>query len=446
MLYFIIQALLKGTVKVFFKNIQFHNKKAIPANGPLIILANHPSTFMDPIVIASLVNRKVYFLGKGELFKGFLAKFILNSLHVIPVYRAQDDPTQLNKNTDTFRKCYEHLEQGHAIIIFPEGVSVTERKLKPIKGGAAHIALGAEGKNNFTLGVKVVNIGLNYENQHRFNQDLFINTADAIEIKDYQTTYETDKLKAIKTLTDNIKNQLESLVISIKDRQADEFVKNIEQLYLSQLVTESQAETTEAEKEFLFTKNIAKTVNYYAETNPDLYNNMRIRVHNYLQNINHLQLNDDAIKNKQNTSILGALVKLMIGFPVYIYGLINNVLAYEIPSWLATKIVKSRDYKGAIGMVLGMFSFIVFYYFQISFFYQFTQHQFYTLLYGLSLPFTGFFAYYYWQYFIKIKGNWQYLKLAKNKSKLIENLQHERAAIMLEFEKAKAVFFEQFPE
>lgn len=443
MLYFIIQALLRGTVKVFFKNIQFHNKKAIPASGPLIILANHPSTFMDPIVIASLINRKVYFLGKGELFKGFLAKFILNSLHVIPVYRAQDDPTQLNKNTDTFRKCYEHLEQGHAIIIFPEGVSVTERKLKPIKGGAAHIALGAEGKNNFTLGVKVVNIGLNYENQHRFNQDLFINTGNAIEIKNYQNTYETDKLKAIKTLTDDIKNQLESLVISIKDRQTDAFVKNIELLYLKQLVNESEAETTEAEKEFLFTKNIAKTVHFYATNNAELYEKMRIRVHNYLQNINHLQLNDDAIKNKQNTSIINALLKLIIGFPIYVYGLINNVLAYEIPSWLATKTVKSKDYKGAIGMVLGMFSFILFYYFQISYFYQFTQHKINTLIYGLSLPFTGFFTYYYWQYFVKIKGNWHYLKLAKNKSKLIESLQLEREALIHEFEKAKEVFFQQ---
>jgi 1-acyl-sn-glycerol-3-phosphate acyltransferase len=368
MLYFIIKFLLNGTVLVFFKKIRFNNKNVIPALGPLIILANHPSTFMDSIVIASLINRKVYFLGKGELFKGAIAKFILNSLHVIPVYRVQDDPFQVNKNIDTFRTCYEHLEKSHVIVIFPEGVSITERKLKPIKGGAAHIAMGAEGKNNFNLNVKVVCLGLNYENQHKFNQDLFINTGTPIFVKNYQTIYENDKLKAIKMLTDDIKQQLESLMISIKDRQADEFVKNIEQLYLRQLVSQSQALTTTAEKEFLFTKNIAKTVSYYAENDANMYESMRIKLNNYVNHIVQLQLNDEVIENNQNINLSWSVLKLVFGFPVYLYGLINSMLAFEIPALLANRIVKSKDYKGAIGMVLGMFSFSLFYYLQISFF------------------------------------------------------------------------------
>ena len=39
----------------------------------------------------------------------------------------------MNKNEETFIKCYEHLENGGAILMFPEGISITERKLKPIK-------------------------------------------------------------------------------------------------------------------------------------------------------------------------------------------------------------------------------------------------------------------------------------------------------------------------
>lgn len=99
---------------------------------------------MDPIVLARLINRKIYFLGKGELFKGAIISWLRNSLNIIPVYRKQDNPSELNKNADTFRKCYEHLEKDGVILTFPEGVSITERKLKLIKGGASHIALGAE--------------------------------------------------------------------------------------------------------------------------------------------------------------------------------------------------------------------------------------------------------------------------------------------------------------
>jgi len=96
-------------------------------------------------------------------------------------------------------------------------------------------------------------------------------------------------------------------------------------------------------------------------------------------------------------------------------------------------------------MVLGMFSFSLFYYLQISFFYQFVNNKAYTLIYGLSLPITGFFTYHYWQYFNKIKRNWQYIKLAKNRGKVLENLHLERAVLIAAFEKAKTVFLKQFP-
>jgi 1-acyl-sn-glycerol-3-phosphate acyltransferase len=152
---------------VFFRSITIRNKELIPSQGPLLVLANYPSTFMDPIVIATILNRKVFFLAKGELFKSSFTKWLLPKFNMIPVYRKQDDPTLMNKNDDTFKKCFEHLEKGGAILMFPEGISITERKLKPIKTGATRIVLGAEARNIFELGVQIINIGLNYEIQQQ---------------------------------------------------------------------------------------------------------------------------------------------------------------------------------------------------------------------------------------------------------------------------------------
>ncbi len=190
MLYGIIKLLLQGTIRIFFRSITIKNGNLIPEKGPLILLANHPATFMDPIVIACSIKRRVYFLGKGELFKGRFANWFLPRLNIIPVYRRQDDPDLMFKNNDTFKKCYEHLEKGGALLIFPEGVSITERKLKPIKSGASHIATGAESRNNFRLGLKIVNIGLNYADQHKFHRDLLINVHEPIEARDYAETFQ----------------------------------------------------------------------------------------------------------------------------------------------------------------------------------------------------------------------------------------------------------------
>jgi 1-acyl-sn-glycerol-3-phosphate acyltransferase len=442
MIYQLIKLLLKGTIRVFFRSITISNSHYIPQKGPLILLANHPSTFMDPMVLASLINRKIYFLGKGELFKGPIISWVLSSLNIIPVYRKQDNPNELNKNADTFRKCYEHLEKDGVILIFPEGVSVTERKLKPIKGGASHIALGAEFKNDFKLGLKIINIGLNYTDQHKFNKDLFVNINEPIEIKSYAESFKQDKTKTIKELTEKITSQLEDMVISIQDAKTDELVKDIETIYMTKLKADKGVHDNDIEGEFIIIQNIVHTVNYYLKNEPQYLEKMQFRIKSYLKNLNALHINDSDISTNKMPSMfekIKIIFYFIIGFPLYLFGLINNILPFEIPGFLAVRIVKSKDYKGAIGLVLGMFTFIGFYSFQIVAFNHFFNNKLLTLIYGISLPTSGFFAYYYWHKLVAFKANWMFNILFKNKQSIINNLVKERESIVYEFEQSKKI-------
>lgn len=451
MLYGILKLLMQGTTRVFFRSITIKNKEAIPAKGPVIILANHPSTFMDPILVASVINRKVFFLGKGELFRGAFAKWFLPKLNIIPVYRKQDDPTQMSKNADTFNKCFEHLENGGAILIFPEGVSITERKLKPIKTGAARIALGAEARNNFRLGVKVVNIGLNYADPHRFNRDLFINIEQPIEAADYAENFLKDEFGAAEELTEDIRKQLENIVISIQDTKVDELVKDIETLYKYNLKKARGISGKDSESEFAITQNIVKAVNYYSATDPDFVETMRSRIKNYLESLKELNIDDEDIsRNRSNKSFIGTNIRaflfLVLGFPVYLYGLINNFLPFEIPGLLAGKIAKSKDFRGAIGMVLGMFTFLIFDCTQIWLVHHFLHNTIITILYAVSLPLSGFFTYYYWHTFDKIRAKWLLISLFFRRSTAIASRIAERENIIAEFDKKRSDFLEKFPD
>ncbi|MCW3070437.1 MAG: hypothetical protein JWO44_327 [Bacteroidetes bacterium] len=451
MLYGILKLLMQGTTRVFFRSITIKNKEAIPASGPVIILANHPSTFMDPIVVASVINRKVFFLGKGELFRGAFAKWLLPKMNIIPVYRKQDDPTQMNKNADTFKKCFEHLENGGAILIFPEGVSITERKLKPVKTGAARIALGAEARNDFKLGVKVVNIGLNYADPHKFNRDLFINIEQPLEALNYAAGFSKDEFAAAEELTEDIRKQLESLVISIQDSKTDELVKDIETLYKYNLRKARGISGKDSESEFAITQNIVKAVNYYSETEPAFVEAMRSRTRNYLESLKELDIEDEDIsRNRSNASFIGtnirALLFLVLGFPVYLYGLINNYIPFEIPGLLAGKIAKSKDFRGAIGMVLGMFTFLIFDSVQIYLVHRIFHNSLITVLYAVSLPLSGFFTYYYWHTFDKIRAKWLLISLFFRRSTAIASKIAERESIIAEFDKKRSDFLEKFPE
>ncbi len=433
---------MRMTIRVFFRSITIKNQEAIPKKGPLLVLANHPSTFLDPIVIASLLNRQVYFLAKGELFKSGFAKWFFPKLRMIPVYRKQDDPSQMSKNQDTFKKCFEHLEKGGAILMFPEGISITERKLRPIKTGASRIVLGAEANNDFKLNSSIITIGLNYANPHQFNKDLFINIDNPIHVSDYKKVYESDNFKAAENLTEEIRKRLEMLIIAIEDDKTDELVKNIETLYKYKLTKDNGFSRDDLFADFTLTKNIVESVLYFKQTQPEHVKSLGTRIEEYFTNLSNVGINDiDIARSTKNrnfmTGNLKAVATIILGFPFYVYGLINNILPFEIPSLIAKKASKSIEFRGPIAMISGMFLFIIFYSVQISCFWKFTNSEAYTLLYALSLPLSGIFGYWYYQVVSKIRNKWLLLSKFYNKSVLISKLINEREQLIAEFDKAR---------
>lgn len=445
MIYSFLKFLMRITVRVFFRSITIRNKDLIPEKGPLMVLANHPSTFMDPIVIATLLDRKVYFLAKGELFKSAFAKWLLPKFNMIPVYRKQDDPTQMNKNAETFTKCFEHLEKGGAILMFPEGVSITERKLKPIKTGAARIVLGAEARNDFKLGVQVVNVGLNYENPHKFNRDLFVNIDKPIRVADYKEDHLADSFRSAANLSEAIRIRLEKLIIDIEDKRIDDLVKNVETLYKHKLSKELGLDEKDRSGEFVITKNIVDAVNYYSIIQPQRVEAIRKRIRKYFEGLEEIGLVDDNISGtEKERSFLGnhlrSLLIIVLGFPLYLYGLINNFLPFEIPGLIARQVSKSIEYRGAIGMVGGMFTFLLFYTLQIWLVWHYTHDRIWTVGYALSLPTSGLFTYWYYHCVKEIRASWVLMTIFYKKSVFIASLITERESIIAEFDRIRGEF------
>lgn len=435
MLYSFLKIVLQITVRMFFRSITIRNKELIPAKGPMMVLVNHPSTFMDPIVVGTILNRKVFFLGKGILFKNRFARWFLPKLNVIPIYRQHDDPTEMGKNKEIFIRCFEHLEKGGALMMFPEGTSFTERKLRPIKTGAARIALGAEALNNFELGLHIVTIGLNYANQHKFNRDLYINIGKPIDIANYKEDYANDEFKTVENLTEEIRKNLEKLIIAIEDDKIDELVKNLEMLYKYKLSKDMGISKKDKDANFILTKNIIETVNHYLINDPKLVESIHSRINMYLNKLYQLGLRDtDIVQNQQSDSFIAsnlkALMILIVGFPFYIYGLINNFSPFEIPSLLAKKISKTIEYRGAIMMVGGLFTFLIFYTTQIVFIWKCVHIQWLTIAYGISLPITGLFCYWYFHTVNKMRTKWMFMMLFYKKNVLISSLITEREKII----------------
>ena len=196
MLYRLFKLLFIPTYRAYFKSAILNNASALPKKGPLVIAVNHNSAFMDPILVAVKFERVFHFLARGEAFNSRFANSFYSKINMLPIYRPETMPDDVHKNKFIFQRCYDHLKNGKAIMMFPEGLSKTERNIRPIKTGLARIALGAEEACDFSLGVKVVAIGLNYSNPHIFRSDVFINVSDPIDVSDYKSRFTEDPKKS----------------------------------------------------------------------------------------------------------------------------------------------------------------------------------------------------------------------------------------------------------
>jgi 1-acyl-sn-glycerol-3-phosphate acyltransferase len=100
---------------VLFALIMFRARGICSENvpsGPVILAPNHAS-FMDHFFAGAFIRRRVQFMGKSQLFKGFGAWWYSHG-GVFPVRRGQHDE-------EAFVTSFKILERGGTIVMYCEG-------------------------------------------------------------------------------------------------------------------------------------------------------------------------------------------------------------------------------------------------------------------------------------------------------------------------------------
>jgi len=180
MIYRGTRKIVKIALAIFFRKIVI-NGNHIPENGPVILAANHPNTLMDPLIIAALTGRRIGFVANAGLFSSKIISRLFKFFHVIPIYRKKDVlPGEKPDNNASFAKCHEYLRNGGAFLIFPEGSSFHELRLREIKTGTARIALSFESQTDFQSGLKIIPIALDYSDALQFNSMVVVTVNEPI--------------------------------------------------------------------------------------------------------------------------------------------------------------------------------------------------------------------------------------------------------------------------
>lgn len=180
----LLKLLIRAALWLFCTDINIRNKHLLHQKGPLLIIANHPNSFLDAIIIGAQYSRRVNFLARGDVFTKKHHRYLLGLLNMIPVYRLREGKQFLHLNEFAFNESIKLLKKGEAVLIFIEGTCINSHELQPFKKGTTRILEGAHKQGIFpkihVAGIaynqmrgigKKINIGLSEMN---LNQSIII--------------------------------------------------------------------------------------------------------------------------------------------------------------------------------------------------------------------------------------------------------------------------------
>lgn len=112
--------------------LRVEGREHVPADGPVLVCANHQSHF-DPVLVGLCSDRPMNYLARDTLFRipGF--KQLIEFYDAIPIDR---EGTGLAGLKETLRR----LKRGEMVLIFPEGSRTRDGEIAPLKPGFLTLA------------------------------------------------------------------------------------------------------------------------------------------------------------------------------------------------------------------------------------------------------------------------------------------------------------------
>ena len=441
MLYSLIHKVSVLAIKLFFNQISIQNKQIVPNTSPVIFVANHPNFFMDPLIIGSYCPRQLYFFAKSTLFNSPLKKRILTRLNLVPVYRKIDDKENMGGNVNSFNKGYRILENNGAFLIFPEGISVGKRVLGKIKTGAARIGLEAELKNDFALNIVIIPIGLSYSDQVRFRSNIMIRFGSPIELSKFEKEYKRNEVETVKKVTLIIEKSLNNLTNYYQTDQIEDIVQGLELIYKMELMTELGMEVDNKNDDFIISKILTDAVQWYKDNEPALIIEFREKLNEYIDLLKQLDIRDEFLdpvrQEKRGWGKTKTILFLVIGSPLFIWGIITNYIPYILPRVLVEITNKDQSEEASWKLIYGFIFFVFYYAVSITFIWKLTQNIFLTILFISSLIPSGDFALYYSKNINKYKQHVKFLSIFYKKRSLIFEIIQRRIELLQFIEKSK---------
>ena len=350
-----IVALLRLMLRIFYRHIEVAGIERVPQSGSIIYVLNHPNGLVDPVFVMCLTSRPVSFLAKSTLFRLPVMRYFVRALDSIPVYRKQDAGEDTSRNRETLEKCRALLKQGGAIAICPEGVSHDEPRLRPLKSGAARIALGAASAGARKLDVRVVPCGLYYTAKTTFRSAALLYFGEPLKIEPVALNELGEPPRdAVAEVNARIERALREVVLNAEHEEALNTIARAERIFSAeQQEQERDGGQEENDKpslarEFELRRRFIEGYAFLRARAPERLLTLTSRITRYEEELNQVGINprDLTVPESLAAAVRRAVrrtVPSLLLMPLALFGTVIHYPAYKLAGFVAHKFSGNYD-------------------------------------------------------------------------------------------------------
>jgi 1-acyl-sn-glycerol-3-phosphate acyltransferase len=364
----LIVAVLKFAMRIYFRHVEVVGLEHVPRKSPVIFVLNHPNALVDPAFLLCLAPRRVSFLAKSPLFRMPILGYFVRALDCLPVYRHQDEGEDVSKNREMFVAARALLARGGTIGICPEGVSHDEPRLRPIKTGAARIALGAvstveangtgldspAGPPAYAGGsgkvpcvdLKIVPAGLYYTSKTKFRSAVLLYFGTPIEVRPVELEADGNPPRsAVRDLSKKIECALREVILDAEHEEALQTISLAERIFSSETNEEGSESLAD---ELQLQQRFNKAYTLLRDRAPERLRRLEVRMIRFEEELTQAGVDPEDLSPPTSTLdvfrhlITRVLLFLLLIVPATLGALIHYP-AYRLGGYLATRFSKNDE-------------------------------------------------------------------------------------------------------
>jgi 1-acyl-sn-glycerol-3-phosphate acyltransferase len=233
MLYGLLKVIMTIALRLFYRRVYVTGLENIADKGPAIIMPNHNSSLMDAALLGILIKRPLYFFARGDVFVNAFVERLLARFHMLPVHPHDGGRKTLGDNNAAFSRAEKILLDGGIIIFFPEGVSHTDKQLKPLRKGVFRLAFNTAAKRNFEMNIPLIPAGVTYSNPFCWRSEVMVHLGAPMQLADYVESFKSNASATLLQLSKVAYLDMEQQVPNIKNAEWNALTNNAVEIVMN---------------------------------------------------------------------------------------------------------------------------------------------------------------------------------------------------------------------